>query len=200
MGEDQDAAGARGLDEAERGDGLAGAGGVLEPEAAGGVRIVDQLVLGALLFLFLVAIPVERLVVVQLVVALELLLAGGQLLDRAPAVAVARLVALGLGHEGDQGARERIDLMGGEGRAVGQVGLLLGEQPLQAEQQRVLAPPVDRGMLAAGLDLGHRSVERAPAGRALGQRHARVLALEQERFTRELFYAFEVHARNWRGG
>ena len=38
MGEDQDAAGARGLDEAERGDRLAGAGRVLEPEAAVGVR------------------------------------------------------------------------------------------------------------------------------------------------------------------
>ena len=38
VGEDQDAAGARGLDEAERGDRLAGAGGVLEPEALGGVR------------------------------------------------------------------------------------------------------------------------------------------------------------------
>ena len=38
MGEDQDPAGARGLDEAERGDGLAGAGGVLEPEAPRGAR------------------------------------------------------------------------------------------------------------------------------------------------------------------
>ena len=35
VGEDQDAAGARRLDEAERGDRLAGAGGVLEPEALG---------------------------------------------------------------------------------------------------------------------------------------------------------------------
>ena len=44
MGEDQDAAGARGLDEAERGDRLAGAGRVLEPEALGGVGVVGRLV------------------------------------------------------------------------------------------------------------------------------------------------------------
>ena len=40
VGEDEDAAGARGLDEAHRGDGLAGAGGVLEPEALVGVGVV----------------------------------------------------------------------------------------------------------------------------------------------------------------
>ena len=40
VGEDQDAAGARGLDEAHRRDGLAGAGRVLEPEALGGVGVV----------------------------------------------------------------------------------------------------------------------------------------------------------------
>ena len=40
VGEDQDAAGARGLDEADGGDRLAGAGGVLEPEAPVGARIL----------------------------------------------------------------------------------------------------------------------------------------------------------------
>ena len=44
VGEDQDAAGARGLDEAERGDRLAGAGGVLEPEALGRVGVLGLLV------------------------------------------------------------------------------------------------------------------------------------------------------------
>ena len=43
VGEDQDAAGARRLDEAQRGDGLAGAGGVLEPEALGGVGVLGLL-------------------------------------------------------------------------------------------------------------------------------------------------------------
>ena len=74
MGEDQDAAGARGLDEAERGDGLAGAGGVLEPEAAGGAGVLDRGVGGGLLLGLLGRIPVERLLVEQLV-ALDLDLA-----------------------------------------------------------------------------------------------------------------------------
>ena len=43
VGEDQDAAGARGLDEADGGDGLAGAGGVLEPEAAVGAGVLGRL-------------------------------------------------------------------------------------------------------------------------------------------------------------
>ena len=43
VGEDQDAAGARGLDEAERGDRLAGAGRVLEPEALGRVGVLGLL-------------------------------------------------------------------------------------------------------------------------------------------------------------
>ena len=43
VGEDQDAAGARGLDEADRGDGLAGAGRVLEPEAALGAGVLGRL-------------------------------------------------------------------------------------------------------------------------------------------------------------
>ena len=43
VGEDQDPAGAGGLDEADRGNGLAGAGGVLEPEAAARPRILGGL-------------------------------------------------------------------------------------------------------------------------------------------------------------
>ena len=55
--------------------------------------------------------------------------------------------------------------MGREDGAVGQVGLVLGEQPLEPEQQRELTPPLDRGLLGALLDLGQRSVERpAPGG------------------------------------
>ena len=48
VGEDEDAAGARGLDEAHRGDGLAGAGGVLEPEALVGVGVVGGALLDVL--------------------------------------------------------------------------------------------------------------------------------------------------------
>ena len=56
---------------------------------------------------------------------------------RAPAGSgsVAVAVALGLGQQRGQRARECVDLMGGEHRAVDEVGLLLGEQPLETEQQ-----------------------------------------------------------------
>ena len=84
VGEDQDAAGARGLDEAHGRDGLAGAGGVLEPEAAGrvGVLGLGDGVGGRLLLELLGLVPVERLLVlVDLLVALDLDLVGGQLLD-----------------------------------------------------------------------------------------------------------------------
>ena len=67
MGEDQDAAGARGLDEAERGDGLACARGVLEPEAPGRVGILGLLLELPLLVLALV-LPVLRLLVLRLLV------------------------------------------------------------------------------------------------------------------------------------
>ena len=73
MGQDEDAAGARGLDEAERGDRLAGAGGVLEPEALAGVRVLRRL---AELLVVLAGgrlVPVLRLV--GLVLVVELLLA-----------------------------------------------------------------------------------------------------------------------------
>ena len=42
MGQDQHSAGPRRLDEAERGDGLAGAGGVLEPEATVGAGVLGR--------------------------------------------------------------------------------------------------------------------------------------------------------------
>ena len=101
VGEDQDAAGPAGLDEAERRDGLTGAGGVLEPEALVRVGILGLLldlavavfgvlpVLRLLVELALVLLvgfrPVLRLVVVG--VELRVVLGG--------AVALARGVALG---------------------------------------------------------------------------------------------------------
>ena len=74
VGEDQDAAGARRLDEAEGGDGLAGAGGVLEPEALAGVGVLGRL--GELLLVVVggrLVVPVLRLL---LLVVLGVLLAG----------------------------------------------------------------------------------------------------------------------------
>ncbi len=61
----------RRLDEADRGDGLAGAGGVLEPEAAGGAGVLGRL-LDRLLVLLGRHLPVLRLLVGgQLLVHLE---------------------------------------------------------------------------------------------------------------------------------
>ena len=70
VGEDQDAAGARGLDEAERRDGLAGAGGVLEPEALGRVGVLGRVDDVGVDDLLVVVLPVHRLLglVVVLVV------------------------------------------------------------------------------------------------------------------------------------
>ena len=67
VGEDQDAARPRGLDEADRGDGLAGAGGVLEPEAAVGARVLGRLLDDVLVLL---APPVLGLLVLGCLVFL----------------------------------------------------------------------------------------------------------------------------------
>ena len=63
MGEDQDAAGAGGVDEPDRGDGLAGAGRVLEPEAARGAGVLGRLGDLLLLLLALRLVPVLGLLV-----------------------------------------------------------------------------------------------------------------------------------------
>ena len=81
VGEDQDAARPRCLDEPERGDGLAGSGRVLEPEPAGGVRVLGLLRQLDVVVEAVVVLPVLRLLVlvpVLFVLELELgvLLAG----------------------------------------------------------------------------------------------------------------------------
>ncbi len=75
VGEDQDAAGARGLHEAESGHGLARSGGVLEPEAAVGARVLALGLDGSLLLGLLGRVPIERLLVRRLLLGL-LRLAG----------------------------------------------------------------------------------------------------------------------------
>ena len=75
VGEDEHAAGAGGVDEADRGDGLAGAGRVLEPEAAGGAGVVGGLGDGLLvLVLGRLFLPVLRLLVGREVLRLLVLL------------------------------------------------------------------------------------------------------------------------------
>jgi hypothetical protein len=111
VGEDEHTPRARGLHESERGDGLAGAGRVLEPEALGGPRI-----LGLLLHLGVgvecLLLPVLRLLVglFLLVVVLVLVTGDGgrgqRRVDRnrRGAVPVAVGGALGLRHQRGQRA------------------------------------------------------------------------------------------------
>ena len=146
MGEDQHAAGLRGLDEAERGDRLAGAGRVLEPEALGRVGVLG--LLGERLLLVLVVLdPVARLlvglglglgllgvlvlvvilvleVVLVLQVVLVVVLVGRRALDRAEILVVVLVdlllvvgLVLVLVLVGGVGARRRI-VHGGRAGAV----------------------------------------------------------------------------------
>ena len=127
VGEDQDAAGARGLDEPERGDRLPGAGRVLEPEAAVGVRVLGLLVeLDVRVELGLGVLPVLGLLVLllglpvlELELVLELLAGIAVEASSAGSSSAARAVA------GCAGGCEPVGA-----RAVGRrpVALLLGEQ------------------------------------------------------------------------
>ena len=188
VGEDQYAAGPRGLDEAERGDRLAGAGRVLEPEPAVGVRVLGRFVeLDVLVELvprpaspgLLVLGARRRRVLVGLVRRDPRPRGGRRGRERDAALARAErrraplppfAVALRLGQQRGQRARQRVDLVGRQHRAVGEVGLLLGEQPLEPEQQRELAPPLDRGRACAPRR-SRSGRRRAPAG---GPSRARV--------------------------
>ena len=141
-------------------------------------------------------IPVERLLVGQLV-ALELDLARVELLGAGRLAAVAR--QLDLGRQRDQRARERVDLMRGQLRAVGKMRLLLGQQALEAKDQREVAPPLDRRLVAAALDLLERRVQRERGGRSRGERDLWILPFEHEGFAREFFGALQFVAGNRRG-
>ena len=248
MGEDEDAAGARGVDEAHRGDGLAGAGRVLEPEALVGVGIVGRLlelvlvedgvgrvvlVVGLVLLLVVLVVAdvdldVQRRVVLRLVVIVVVLVVLVVVLDDGDGlvlvVGVVGLVvdgehgargrrdggavaALRLGEQRRQRAGQGIDLMRVQRRAVGELGLVVGQHALEAEHERVAPPPVRRGDLLARVDLQQRSVERAPPGGAGRQRGRGRLARVDERLAGELLRALDVggcgngrgHDGHWRG-
>ncbi len=203
VGEDQDAAGAGGVDEPDRGDGLAGAGRVLEPEAARGAGVLGRLG-DLLLLLALRLVPVLGLLVggellvllLAVVIDLERLLVGLERLlvddGRSGAVAAAAVEGdLLLGDQLGQGPGERVDLVGVELGAVAQFRRLLGQQALEAEQQREVPPPLDRGVLEPLVELGDRGVERLAAGRPRGER-LRPLAVEEERLAGELGRPLDV--------
>ena len=159
VGEDQHAAGSRRLNEPKRGNRLAGARGVLEPEPATCPRILGRLgdhVGGRLLPVQgLLLVRRQRLVLlgdrfgpVPALVALELgdgrrrAVAGELGLGATGPVPALACRVLELGGERGEGAGEHVDLMLGELGPVAQEDRLGVEQTFQPEQQRVLAPPL----------------------------------------------------------
>ena len=147
VGEDQDAAGARGLDEAERGDGLAGAGRVLEPEAAGGARVLAAARRRASSSASSAGSQSSGSSSAQLV-ALDLDLAGWaapRLGDRR--AAVARSCAICSSAVSAISVPERASTWWAESTVPSaSCGSSSDEQPLEPEHQRVVAAPLDRGL------------------------------------------------------
>ena len=167
VGEDQDAAGARGLDEADRGDGLAGAGGVLEPEAPVGARVLGHLVDDVLVLLGLVPVlgllvGLQRVIVIGVEVhrrccwptAAPLPVALAPPFEAPLALAV---LLLELGDQRRQRSREGVHLVIVQLGAVGQVRDVLVQQPLQAR-----ASGSSRG---ATRSMGPRCPRRSRPGR-----------------------------------
>ena len=156
VGEDQDAAGARRLDEAERGDGLAGAGRVLEPEALGGVGVLGRLGDAprrrrdqSTRLLVAVLAPRRRSSCVLLAGD-----AGGGELDRLVGGRRAPLpFPLPLRCASASSAvsvPESASTWWADSTVPStSVGSSSDEQALEPEQQRVAAPPLDRGRLGA---------------------------------------------------
>jgi hypothetical protein len=200
--EDQDAAGAGGVDEADGGDGLAGAGRVLEPETAVGAGVLgdlgDDLVVVGVVGPF---VPVLRLLVLvdlllgdrgRLVVGAGAVPALDALgLEAVPVQVRARI--LELGRDRGKGAGEGVNLVLVQGRAVVQRRRVLGEHALQAEQEGEVLAPAHGRVLGAFVQLLQRGIDSEPA-RGARQDVGRGLVREQDRFTRELLNAFDVCA------
>ncbi len=196
---------------------------MLEPESAGGVRILGLLVqldilvqLAALLpvlgLLILVGVLIPALILVVLVelegpvdAVLGLVIGGhggelrGQVLEFsgiriAPAVHAllagrvgSCAVALSLGQQRGQRPGERVNLVGREHGPVGQMGLLLGEQSLEPQQEREAPAPLHRGVLVPILDLGQGGVQCPTASGPRGKRILEALALVDELLARKYF-------------
>jgi hypothetical protein len=103
------------------------------------------------------------------------------------------LALLLLGDQLGQGAGERVDLVRVELGAVAQLRRLLGEQPLEPEQQREVAAPLDRGCLGAAVDLAQAPRRARGGGRCRGE-GLRALAVEQQGLARKLRCALDVGA------
>jgi hypothetical protein len=200
VGEDEDAAGAGGLDETDGGHGLAGAGRVLEPEAALGPRVLGGLLDHLLVLVDGLFLPVLGLLVgIHLVVVLVDLagtveIGTGRRLDP---VAVLRRHPGGsrllLAHQLGQRAREGIDLVRVEFGAVAKLRRLVGEEALQPQQQREVPAPLDRGVLGAFVELLQRAVQ-SPAPRRPRRQRLRSLAVEQEGLAGECRRTLDIGA------
>ena len=161
MREDQDAERARRLDEAGGGDRLARRGRMAEAVAAdrAGILLRRELLRQRLL----VGLDDASRPRPRSSSSLRL-----ELLDRRRAVAVAvrLLVALRRRDQLGEHPGERVDLVAAERGAGGGVRLGVGEHALEAEHQAVAHLPGGARVAPAGLDLGERVVERAPARRS----------------------------------
>jgi hypothetical protein len=122
-----------------------------------------------------------------------------QLLGGGSAVAAAVAADQELGLERDQRAGEGVDLVGRERGAVGQVRLLLRQQPLQPEHERERPPPLDRWLAAPLFHLLQGRVERGTARGVVRESGADVLSFEDKRFAREFLGALQVIAGHRRG-
>jgi hypothetical protein len=163
------------------------------------VLIVAQLLV-VLVFLLLLGrvrrllagAPQERSVLLARVLDSQDLGVGQQVVDGGPVLLAVGVAGKRLGEEGCERSREGIDLVSREERLVGELRLVLGKHAFEPEQQREVAPPSRRWNRQAGVELGERLVERAPAGRAGGQGERWVLTRVRERLARELLSACEI--------
>ena len=104
------------------------------------------------------------------------------------------VLALDLSDQRREGAGQHVDLVCGQDGAVRETGLVLGQQALEAEHQRVLLAPLDAGLLETGLHLCKRGVQCTPAGGARSQGGR----IRRERLTCEPLDVVELIA-GWNG-
>ena len=98
---------------------------------------------------------------------------------------------LELGGERRERPGEHVDLVLGQLGPVGQLHRLGGEQPLEAQQQRVAPSPLGRRALTTGVELDDGGLHGAEPG-APRREIVRGLSLEQDRLARELAHAIEL--------
>ena len=211
------------------GDGLAGAGRVLEPEAASGAGVVGRrtLVLVRRLRLGLV-VPVDGLLLLRLglvVLLVHLFFRASSSKSRSSsssssstAGSASSTLSVGaapfpsspfpFARPADCASvmsaisvPERASTWWADSSVPSaRCGSSCGQEALEPEHQRVLALPGHGRPLATRVDLGDRRVEGSPARRARGQHRGGVLPLEEEGLARELLGTREVGLRNRGGG